>query len=337
MYQEYTYIVTGCTGYVGNVFTKKLLADGCKVIGFARSEKKAERVFGENKPQMVYGDITKKEDVERLFAKANENVVVVHTVAKVSIGEASEQELQSVTVDGTKRVVEACLAKKVRKLLHISSTEALPKNVQIKPDLSNYIPDPKNAKKGYAKAKSMADEIVYTAAKEKGLDASILMFASVLGPGDYGKSHMSQMFIDYIEGRLPASIKGGYNDFDIRDVAEVLPAIVEKARAGEAYIFAHQPNTINDSLYVIADKLGKKKLVSLPLWLAYLGAPFLSLAAKIRGKRPLYTAAALSTLKEKADFPIDKAKEEFGYAPRPLAETVRDHVDFMIAEGMVKV
>ncbi len=337
MYRENTYIVTGCTGYVGNVFTKKLLADGCKVIGFARSEQKATRIFGANKPQMVYGDITNPEDVEKLFQTAGERAVVIHTVAKVSIGEASKQELQSVTVDGTKYVVEACVLHKAKKLLHISSTEALPKGIVLNEDLRNYIPDSSRAKKGYAKAKSMADEIVFQAAKKEGLDASILMFASVLGPGDYGKSHMSQMFIDYIEGRLPASIRGGYNDFDIRDVADVLPAIVEKSKGGEAYIFAHQPSQINDSLSVIREKLGCKKLVSLPLWLAYVGAPFLSLTAKLAGKRPLYTAAALSALSEDANFPIEKAKREFGYSPRPLQETVRDHVDFMIAEGMVQV
>ncbi len=337
MYKDYTYIVTGCTGYVGNVFTKKLMADGCKVIGFARSEKKANRVFGDNKPQMVYGDVTKRSDVEALFEVAGEGAVVIHTVAKVSIGEASKAELQSVTVDGTSNVVAASVGNKVKKFIHISSTEALPKGIDLNLDLVNYAPNPKRTKKGYGRAKSMADQIVCNAVKEHGLDASILMFASVLGPGDYGKSHMSQMFIDYIEGRLPASIKGGYNDFDIRDVADVLPAIVEKSRAGEAYIFAHQPSKINDSLDAISEKLGTKKLVSLPIWLAYVGAPFLSLDAKIKKKRPLYTTAALSTLKEKADFPIDKAVKEFDYNPRPLKETVCDHVDFMIAEGMVKV
>ncbi len=331
MYHENTYIVTGCTGYVGNVLTKKLLADGCRVIGFARSEKKADRVFGENKPQMVYGDIASKEDVERLFLAAGENAVVVHTVAKVSIGEASEKELQSVTVDGTKRVVEACVSHKAKKLLHISSTSALTSQE------GEYIPDVARASKGYAKAKSRADEIVLAAVKNEGLDASILMFASVLGPGDYGKSHVSQMFIDYIEGRLPASIKGGYNDFDIRDVADVLPAIVEKARKGECYIFAHQPDEINDLLGIIGERFGRKKLITLPMWVAYVGVPFLSLAAKIAGKRPLYTAAALAAIKGNDNFPIEKAKKEFGYSPRDLKETVNDHVDFLIAEGMVKV
>ncbi len=335
MFKDYTYIVTGATGYVGGVFTKKLLDEGCNVIGFARSEKKAKRIFGNNMPKMIYGDITKSDDVARLFNNADENTVVIHTVAKVSIGEASKAELYSVTVEGTINVVNECVNHNVKKLLHISSTESLPKKVELDKDLNGYMPIPEKSRKGYGRTKALADKIVLEA-KDK-IDVSLIMFASVIGPGDYTNGHMQQMFIDYIEGRLPASIKGGYNDFDIRDVALVLPQIIEKSRAGECYVFAHEPNTINDSLNVISDKLGVKKLITLPIWLAYLGVPIFALISKITGKRPLYTASALSILKEDANFSIEKAKNEFGYNPRPLKETVSDQIDFLIKEGMVKI
>ena len=212
MNTEYTYIVTGCTGFVGNVLTKKLLEEGCSVVGLARSEQKAVRVFGENAPKMVYGDITDSKAAEELFC-GNKPFVVIHTVAKVSIGESSAQELYDVTVNGTKNVVKASLQHDVKKFIHISSTEALPRGMK---QGERYIPDPKKSRKGYARTKSEADAVVLRAA-ENGLNASILLFASVLGPGDYGNGHMSQMFSDFLGGRLPASVRAGYNDFDIRD------------------------------------------------------------------------------------------------------------------------
>lgn len=337
MHSDYTYIVTGCTGFVGNVLTKRLISDGLKVVGFARSEKKVKQVFGDNAPQMIYGDVTKKEDVDRLFENADSNTVVIHTVAKVSIGESSNEEMQSITVDGTSNVVSCCINKKVKKLLHITSTEALPRNKTLLENAKQYIPDPNNTTNGYARTKSLADKIVLDAVENNGLDASLLMLASVIGPGDYTKGHMSQMFIDYIEGRLPASIDGGYNDFDIRDVADVLPNIVDKSVAGENYIFANKPNKINNMLNIIANKLNKKKLITLPIWMAYAGLPFLTLWAKMTKKRPLYTKVALSTLKEDADFPLEKTIETFGYTPRPLEQTVSDQVDFFIENNMVKL
>ncbi len=335
MDKKRTYIVTGCTGYVGNVFAKKLLAEGCRVVGFARSRAKAERVFGDRAPFLVFGDIADADALEACFAGEGP-FTVLHTAAKVSIGESSGKELHEVTVRGTQNVADACV-RHGAKLLHISSTEAIPRGVRLDEELHNYIPDPKRVRRGYARTKSEADALVLRAVREQGLDASLLLFASVLGPGDVSCGHMSQMMIEYIAGRLPASVRGGYNDFDIRDVADVLPAITARAKKGECYLFAHEPDTIDEILSVIAEMTGRKKLHSLPLWTAYLGVPFLTLAAKISGKRPLYTASALAILRTNADFPIGKAQREFGYTPRPLAETVRDHVLYLAEQGWVQL
>lgn len=324
-----TYIVTGCTGYVGNVLTKKLLDEGCRVVGLARSREKAQRIFGERAPTLVYGDISDGNALDALFA-GDGPFVVIHTIAKVTIGEGSRRELYNVTVEGTREVTARCITHHAR-LLHISSTEALG---GIFDEDVTYVPDPARCETDYARAKAEADRIVLDAVRERGLNASILLLASVLGPGDYSYSHMTQMMIEFIEGRLPASVKGGYNDFDIRDVADVLPAIVERAKAGESYIFANRPDEINDVLSVIAGMTGRRVPRTLPLWMAKLGAPFLLLAAKCNGTRPLYTNAALKALRARADFPLGKTQRTFGYAPRPLEETVRDHVRFLLDEGM---
>ena len=64
MRKDITYIVTGCTGYVGNMITKKLLSEGCNVIGLARSKEKVDRVFKNQKPTIIYGDIRNESDLE---------------------------------------------------------------------------------------------------------------------------------------------------------------------------------------------------------------------------------------------------------------------------------
>lgn len=328
-----TYIVTGCTGYVGNVLTKRLMSEGATVVGLARSREKVARVFGDAPPRIVYGDVRRPEELEPLF-EGEGPFTVIHTAAYVSIGEGSEEELFAVTVGGTENIVRACLAHGAR-LLHISSTEAIPEGVRLLPDLSNYIPEPAKARPGYCRAKSRADRCVLDAVREQGLNASLLMIAGVLGPGDHSRTHMTQVIVDLIEGRLPASIDGGYNDFDIRDMAAVLPSILENARSGETYLFANRPDKINEVLAIAAAHTGRRVPATLPMWVAYAVLPFLFLGAKLAGKRPLYTRAALASLRADADFPIDKARDAFGYTPRPLEETVRDHVDFLVEEGYV--
>lgn len=336
MNKDYTYIVTGCTGYVGNVLTKKLLELGCKVVGLARSEEKFKRVFGDNAPSVVYADIRDKDALRALF-EGDDEKIVIHTVAYVSIGEGDKKELLDVTVGGTENMLELSVEYGVRKFLHISSSEALPHKLALEGDMSNYIPTPSKARKGYNRAKSMADVAVLKAVNEKNLDASLILLAGVLGPGDYSNTHMTQVLIDFVNGKLPASVNGGYNDFDIRDVADVLESIIDNAKKGESYIFANKPDKINEVLSYVAELTGKKMVPTLPMWTAYVGLPFLFLWSKLTGKRPLYTLSALASLRANTNFPLDKSIEAFGYNPRPLKQTVIDHMKFLAEIGEVEL
>ncbi len=334
MRKDLTYIVTGCTGYVGNVITKKLLDEGCNVIGLARNKEKVNRVFKEKTPTIIYGDIRNKEDLEKLFI-GNGPFVIFHTVAYVSIGEGNMKELYDVTVGGTKNMIEVSLNHDIHKFFHISSTEAIPHNLKLNSDLSNYIPNPSLTRKGYNRAKSTADVVVLDAVKNKKLPASLILLAGVLGPGDYSNTHMTQVMIDFINKKLPASINGGYNDFDIRDVADVLPNVIESAKVGESYLFANKPDKINEVLKYVGDMTNRKIPPTLPMWIAYVGLPFLWIGAKLTRKRPLYTLSSLASLKADTDFPLDKVINEFGYKPRPLKETVEDHIKFLQYEGII--
>ena len=64
---------------------------------------------------------------------------------------------------------------------------------------------------------------------------------------------------------------------------------------------------VNEVLDTVAEMTGRKKLPTLPLWVAYVGLPFLWLWSRLTGKRPLYTAASLASLQADTDFPLDDA------------------------------
>lgn len=336
MNTDMTYIVTGCTGYVGNAITKKLMSYGCSVVGFARDEEKFKRVFGDDCPDVVFGDICDEDALKRLFVGEGP-FVVIHTVAYVSIGEGDEKELYRVTVGGTEAMLKVAMEHNTEKFLHVSSSEAIPEKMKLDPEMKNYIPTPERTRKGYNRAKSTADAMVLSAVKEKGLNASLIMPAGVLGPGDYSNTHMTQLMIDFVEGRIPASIDGGYNDFDIRDLTDVLDKIIERSEAGETYIFANQPDKINEVLSYVSEATGAKMRPTLPMWIAYVGLPFLYLGSLITGKRPLYTLSSLASLRADTDFPLDKSKRVFGYSPRPLRKTVMDHIEFLKENGILKI
>jgi dihydroflavonol-4-reductase len=65
------------------------------------------------------------------------------------------------------------------------------------------------------------------------------------------------------------------------------------------------------------------------MWLAYFSLPFLSAYFTVCGKRPLYTAYSLYTLKSNSNFSHEKASKELGFTPRGLRDSLADTVKFI--------
>lgn len=331
------YIVTGATGFLGNTVVKMLLERGETVRGFARSEDKVKLVYGDGAPEIVYGDVRKQEDVDRLLDGA-EGAIVIHTAAIVSIGDKqAEKEMPHVNIDGTRILAQACVNHGVKRLVHVSSVHAIPeKNMKGRPirEVSVFTPDAVVG--AYAKTKATATDVILTAVREQNLDAVIVHPSGIIGPGDYGNTHMSQMMIDFAEGRIPASVKGAYDFVDVRDVATGILSAVDNGRQGECYLLTGHDIKVTDLLALVAKETGRKVPATLPMWVAKMGLPFLQLYAKIARKRPLYTAYSLYTLRSNHGFVYEKASKEFGYQPRSTAESVRDQIAFSKEQGFIK-
>jgi dihydroflavonol-4-reductase len=70
-----------------------------------------------------------------------------------------------------------------------------------------------------------------------------------------------------------------------------------------------------------------------PIWLARLGAPFMTAFARLAKKRPLYTAVSLRALDSNPRISHAKATLELDYHPRPFSDTIRDTLEWFSANG----
>ena len=176
----------------------------------------------------------------------------------------------------------------------------------------------------YAKTKAAASQIVLNAVKQ-GLNASIVHPSGIIGPGDYGRTHLTQLVISYLNGTLTACVNGGYDFVDVRDVADGIISCVENGRAGECYILSNQFYTIQEVLDDLHEITGKRRLKSvLPLWFAKLTAPLAEVWYKMLRQPPLYTSYSLYTLESNGNFSHEKATQELGYHPRSMKDTLTD-------------
>ncbi len=331
------YLVTGALGHLGNTIVNSLLQRKESVRGFDLSGSPVRPEFEEGDFELLYGDITDEESVRAFFRpSAEEERIVIHTAGIVSIASKYDQLVRDVNVGGTLNILKLCKETGASKLVYISSVHALPegKKGSVIREISEFSPEKVHGL--YAKTKAEATAAVLKAAKE-GLNASVLHPSGIIGPFDYGRGHMTQLVVDYMNGSLTACVRGGYDFVDVRDVAEAAIACSEAGRPGECYIASNRYVSVSELLNTLHLVTGRKKVKTvLPMWFAKLTAPLAEGYYKLLKQTPLYTSYSLYTLKSNALFSHEKASGELSYSPRPLKDTLKDTADWLLAQGRVR-
>lgn len=319
------FIVTGAGGHLGSTIVGMLEEMGKEVRGLI--------LPGEKPPlgstsKYVYGDVRNLKSLEPLFAETEgREVVLFHTAGIISIGGELSPAMYEVNVHGTKNIARLCLSHKVSKMVYVSSVHAIPEgdHLDILHEVEHFSAD--TVVGSYAKTKAEATQAVLKAVAE-GLNAVVVHPSGILGPCESPGNYLVQMISDYMCGRLPACVRGGYDFVDVRDVAGGCMAAAEKGRVGECYILSGRRYEVSEVLSMVRASMGKgRRLMVLPLWAAAAAAPLLKWSAELRGVRPLYTKYSLYTLKSNSRFSHDKATSQLGYCPRDLRQTICDTVE----------
>ena len=329
------YIITGANGHLGNTIARKLVADNQEVRALVLPDDPVKSL-DDVKCDIFYGDVTDKNSLEEIFnVDSCDETIVIHCAGIVSIASKYQQKVYNVNVLGTKNIVDMALSKHVSKFVYVSSVHAIkepPKEEKIT-EVGNFNPD--NVTGLYAKTKAEATNYVLSKTKE-GFNACVVHPSGIIGPNDYGHGHLTQMIMDYLDGRLTACVKGGYDFVDVRDVADGVLRAVEHGKQGECYILSNQYFSVLDILNRLSKISGKKPIKTvLPLWFAKLTAPLAEKYYKILNQPPLYTSYSLFTLSSNANFSHEKATKELGYINRNIDDTLSDTVDWLIEHDRV--
>lgn len=330
------YVVTGAYGHLGNTIIQKLVRCGKYVRGLVL-ENENKIIFNNPNVEIIKGDIYDKASLEALFY-INEptQFYVIHTAGIVSITSKFIKTVYDVNVIGTKNIIQICLKYKVKKFIYVSSVHAIPElpKKQLITEVDTF--DANMVVGLYAKTKAKATNIVLNSVA-KGLNAVVVHPSGIIGPNDYGNAHLTQLIMDYLDGRLTSCINGGYDFVDVRDVANGCILAIEQGKVGECYILSNQYYTIIQLLSMLHKISGHKPIKTvLPLWIAKTTAPFSEVYYKILKQSPLYTKYSLYTLESNSNFSHVKASVELGYTTRNLYETLQDTINWLEKNNRVK-
>jgi dihydroflavonol-4-reductase len=325
-------IVTGATGHIGNVLVRELLNEGATVRALVLPGDDKRPLAGLD-VDTVYGDITNLESLKSAFSGVD---IVFHLAGIVTIMPGMASVLDRVNVGGLRNVIEACRACRVRRLVYTSSIHAVaePPHGTVIDESQPF--DPDYVLGDYARSKARATLLLLDEIDKGGLDAVICCPTGVIGPWDFGISNIGQLIIDFASGYLKSYVSGAYDFVDVRDVARGLVVAAEKGQPGRHYIFSGMQVQVPDLMKELALDTGyPAPSYKIPAFIARAAGVLASVYYRLIRRKPVFTAYSIDVLRSNSLVSSARARQELGFTSRPWQESIRDHIEWFRAEGML--
>ena len=316
------FFITGAFGHLGNVVVRSLLEKGARIRALIHPGDLSDERFS-FPVELIRGNLTNIESFKSAFDRQpDEKIIVIHMASIISTMLGGFKRLYRTNVVGTKNLLALSEASQVSRFIYVSSVHALTETAKDVINFERTDFDPRQVVGTYAKSKAIASRLVLSYASK--LDVVIVHPSGIIGPFDYSHSQTNQVFYDFLRGKLPLIIKGGYDFVDVRDVARGIINSITKARRGTTYLLTGRYITIHEMVATIARISGRKMPKTFPVWIAKAVAPFVEAWAKMFRKRPLFTPYSLYTTSASALFSHQRASDELDYYPRDINETITD-------------
>ena len=295
-----TALITGGSGYFGEVLTRKLLENGfdCSILDVNSPD--AELTKNVN---FIQADIRDLESV----TKSCKNVdYIFHNVAQVPLAK-NKKLFDSVNYTGTKNILEAAKKNNCEHFVYTSSSAiyGVPKS---NPVTESTMPNPME---DYGKAKLNGENACLN--YEKNFKVSVIRPRTILGHGRLG---IFQILFEWVyrNQNIPVFDQGEniYQFIHSDDLAQACIQTVKLSKNGCFNIGTDRYSTMKDLLQDLIDFSQQKSLIkSLP---SSLVVPCMKIANNL-GISPLGPYHALMYGKSMY-FDISKAKQDLSWTPR---------------------
>ncbi|WP_432694258.1 NAD-dependent epimerase/dehydratase family protein [Priestia aryabhattai] len=242
-----TYLITGAAGFIGYFLSKKLLDQGCTVIGIDNvndyydvklKHTRLEQLEPYEKFTFLKVDISDKEALTNVF-KEHKPSIVVNLAAQAGVRYSIENPdvyMQS-NVIGFYNILEACRHYPVDHLIYASSSSVYGANKKVPFEESDFVDHPVSL---YASTKKSNELMAHTYSHLYNIPATGLRFFTVYGP--LGRPDMAyfgfanKYFADepiqiYNNGDFERDL---YRDFTyIDDIVEGIERLLSNPSVGE--------------------------------------------------------------------------------------------------------
>jgi len=228
-----TYLVTGAAGFIGFHLAKRLLAEGCSVIGLDNLNdyydvelKKARLAILEEDSnfRFVFAHVEDRLAIERLFAE-NTIHIVIHLAAQAGVRYSLQNPhsyIQS-NIVGFLNILEGCRHHDVEHLVYASSSSVYGANEKMPFSTSDNVDHPVSL---YAATKKSNELMAHTYSHLYNLPTTGLRFFTVYGP--WGRPDMALfLFTKAILNNEPIKVfNNGQMQRDFTYVDDIIEGLV---------------------------------------------------------------------------------------------------------------
>jgi dihydroflavonol-4-reductase len=328
---EMKVLVTGASGFVGGWLVKYLIQQGLEVRVLDRSQKISDELK-HLKIETVMGDILNPQTLSSAMEGVDS---VFHLAGLIAYTRSQRQQMDRVNVLGTQNIIEACIEKNVRRLVHFSSVVAVGASFDGKTLLNeNSEYNIHHLNLGYFESKFYAEQKVKQAVAENKIDAVIVNPATIYGPGDAKKGSRGVQ-LKVARGKIPFYPPGGVNIISIEDIVSATFQAWKVGRTGERYILSNENILIKDLFNLIATAAGvEPPKIGLPksalLALGRVG----DILEKINLKGPVNSENAWASILFHW-YDNSKAKQYLGLNPKPAKYAIEQSLAWIKEQGML--
>lgn len=275
--------MSGGTGFVGRHVVRALARTGAEV--------RAERV-----------DLRDRDGLARAVRGCD---AVVHVAALYSY-DAPAAALERVNVEGTRRLLDACVRAGVRRFVHTSTAGTCgPVAGREATELDG--PPAWELGVPYKRTKLAAERLVLAAGDA--IEAVVVNPTAPVGKGDHKPTPTGAVIARVATGRYRGFVAStGLNVVDVRDVARGHVLALERGRAGERYLLGGVNLGLEELFAAIARLAGRRPPA--------LRVPYA--AARAAGALGLVNAHEVRLARLPMFFSSAKAERELGYRPGPV-------------------
>ncbi len=325
-----TAFVTGSTGFLGQHLVAALRGQGWRVVGLhvAQADPAPIARLG---AWPALGELNDPASLERAIPADVD--VVFHLAANTSAWSRNDAQQDRDNIDGTRRVIEAALRARARRLVYTSSISAFGHHPGVRIDEST----PSNALDcgmNYHRTKLLAERLVKAAAG-RGLPGVILNPCNVIGPGDT-RNWTRQYILPACKGTLAGIPPGVATWCHVHDVVQAHLAAVDRGEAGENYLlggteasFLELVNTIEAML----EKPPSRRVLSRST--LRVACSLMAIRSWLDGREPPLTIEKYRRAVGTIVCDCSKARRVLGYATRSLPDMLGDTIAWLRAGGML--